>query len=108
MIWTGWNNGEHHATGAGYGFKINASDRNSHFKLAWRTVFIELPQGNGFVTAEADIAKASFWGRECREIISKHIGLWMLAEGYAPWPNDEPPKFEVESLGDRRFRVKTP
>jgi hypothetical protein len=106
MIWTGWNNGEHHTTGAGYGLKVTATDRDRHFKRTWRTVSIELPSGTGFIMAEASVTKKSFWGPLCRELISRDIGRWMLAEGYAPWQNGMPPKFEVESFGDRRFRVK--
>lgn len=106
MIWTGWNNGEHHSTGAGYGLKVTATDRGRHFKRTWRTVSIELPSGAGSIMAEANVTKDSFWGPQCRELISRHIGRWMLAEGYAPWQHGMPPKFEVESLGGRRFRVK--
>jgi hypothetical protein len=106
MIWTGWNNSEHHSTGAGYGLKITAVDRDRHFKRTWQTVFIELPSGDGFIIVEANVTKQSFWGPQCRELISRYIGRWMLDEGYAPWPDDMPPKFEVESFGDWRFRVK--
>ena len=52
------------------------------------------------------MAKESFWGPECRELVSKDIGRWMLNTGYAPWPEGEPPKFEVEPSGKGVFRVK--
>jgi hypothetical protein len=106
MTWAGWNNGEHHSTGAGYGLKVTVADRDRHFKRTWRTVSIELPRGNGFTVVDANVAKESFWGPKCRELISRDIGRWMLDEGYAPWPDNMPPKFEVELSGDRRFRVK--
>ena len=106
MIWTGWNNGEHHSTGAGYGFKVNAVDRDRYFKSAWQTIVVEFPLGTPSTTAEVNIAKKSFWGPKCRELISKAIGRWMLEEGYAPWPHRVPPKFDVEPFGERRFRVK--
>ena len=43
MIWVGWNNGKHHLTGAGYGLKVNAADRDQYFSRVWQTVLIELP-----------------------------------------------------------------
>lgn len=107
MIWTAWNNSKHHSTGAGYGFKVNATNRDQYFSRLWRTVIIELPAKPGPVIAEANVAKKSFWSPECRELISKAIGRWMLHEGYAPWPEGAPPKFEVEPSGERRFRVKS-
>jgi hypothetical protein len=106
MIWTGWDNGAHHSTGAGYGLKVTAVDRDSHFKRSWLTVLIELPKGDRFIIVEANSAKKSFWGPKCRELIHKDIGRWMLDAGCAPWPHGMAPKFEVESFGDRRFRVK--
>ena len=106
MIWTAWINNKHHATGSGYGFKVDASDRDRHFKRTWKTVSIQLPTAAGIVTAEANIDKPSFWGPKCRELIRKEIGAWMLERGYAPWPDGELPKFEVECISDRTFRVR--
>jgi len=40
---TAWNNGRHHATGAGYGFKISVEDRDANFKKSWKAVFVSLP-----------------------------------------------------------------
>ena len=105
MIWTAWNNSKHHSTGAGYGFKVDAIDRDRYFNRGWHAVTIELPSKDGFVTAEANVAKRSFWSPQCRELIGKEIGHWMLAEGYAPWPDSAPPKFDVKPSGERRFRV---
>ena len=64
MIWTGWNNGKHHSTGAGLGFKVNAADRDRYFKSSWRTVFIEFPAATSPFTVEVNVAKKSFWGPE--------------------------------------------
>jgi hypothetical protein len=70
MIWTAWNNGKHHASGAGYGFKIAVADRDRHFQRGWDTVSVELPQsGGGPLAVEVNIAKDSFWSEECREVI---------------------------------------
>jgi hypothetical protein len=105
MIWTGWNNGKNHRTGAGYGLVVSADDRNRYFQRTWRTVLIELPGRKNEIVAEANVNKESFWGPQCRELITKDIGQWMLSEGHAPWPSSDPPKFEVEAIGERRFRV---
>ena len=106
MIWVGWNNGKHHLTGAGYGLKVNAADRDQYFSRVWQTVLIELPRPGGSLIAEVNVAKKSFWGGQCRELISKDIGLWLLDRGHAPWPAGAPPKFEVMRIGERQFRVK--
>jgi hypothetical protein len=42
MIVTAWNNGQPHSTGAGYGLKVNANDRDEYFSRKWRSVVLEL------------------------------------------------------------------
>jgi hypothetical protein len=108
MMWTAWNNGAYHATGAGYGFKIDAADRDRHFQTEWTTVSLELPRASEPLTVEVNIDKQSFWGTSCREVISQSIGRWLIDEGYAPWPKGSPPKFLVEPSGARRFRILGP
>lgn len=107
MIWTAWNNGKHHLTGAGYGLKVSAEDRDRHFNPAWRSVSVELPICYGFIVAEVNVGKESFWGPTCRERISAEIGRWMISNQYAPWKDDLPPKFNAEALGGARFRVNS-
>lgn len=106
MIWTAWNNGAHRSTGAGYGLKIDPVDRDRYFKANWSTVFIELPTGDSFITVEANVDKESFWGPTCRELIEAGIGRWMLDGGHAPWKGHRPPRFDVDYVGERRFRVR--
>ena len=106
MIWTAWNNGSYHASGAGYGFKVDANDRDRYFRHNWGTVFVELPRGLTFARAEVNVTKSSFWVPQCDELISQVIGRWLLDEGYAPWPQSASPKFEVDPAGDRRFVLK--
>lgn len=106
MIWTAWNNGSHHTTGAGYGFKIAAADRDRHFQREWDSVIVELLQTSGVLTVEVNIGKQSFWGEQCREVIHQDIGRWLRDSGHAPWPPGSPPRFEVEPLGSRRFTLK--
>jgi hypothetical protein len=106
MIWTAWNNGKHHATGTGYGFKVSAADREQYFNPAWQTVILELPSVSGLVITEANVGKKSFWSSRCRELISKKIGHWLIEARCVPWSEGNPPKFTVEPCGDRRFRLK--
>ena len=105
MIWTAWNDGKHSPSGAGYGFKIAAPDRDAQFRRSWQTVTVELYGQPAPILAEANVNKPSFWGPTCRELICQTIGRWLFSQGYAPWPKGFPPKFEVEAAGDGRFRV---
>jgi hypothetical protein len=106
MIWTAWNNGSHSDSGAGYGFKVPARDRDKVFRREWPSVVIELPTVNGYLEAEVNIAKDSFWNRSCRELINKTLGQWLRQAKLAPWHPHVPPKFEVEVIARARFRVK--
>jgi hypothetical protein len=105
MTWTAWNNGAHHRTGAGYGFKVESTDRDLYFLPQWETVLIELPRGSEVVSIEVNIDKGSFWGPSCRELISQAIGRWLIMQGYAPWVKGSPPKFNVQLAGEGRFVV---
>ena len=100
---TAWNNGEHHQTGAGYGLKLSASDRDRYFRESWGTVLIHLPDG---VESEVNTDKASFWNESCRELISQEIGRWLIKTGKAPWPGGNPPKFELIPKGERHFELR--
>lgn len=102
MRWTAWNNGSHATSGAGYGLKVPASDRDQRFDRRWKTVVVELPDGN---EVEVNVAKASFWST-CRELIHRDIGRWLRASGRAPWQSGSPPSVSVEVAGARRFRVR--
>jgi hypothetical protein len=105
MIWTAWNNGRHHTSGAGYGFKVDAGDRDRVFSRSWATVEIRMPAIGGAVTAIVNIDKESFWGLACRELINQAVGQWLIARADAPWPRGTPPKFEVAHVGDAVFDI---
>jgi hypothetical protein len=106
MIWTAWSNGRNSVTGAGNGFVVEAADRDQYFKREWRSVAIELPYENGHRRAAVSVDKNAFWNVTCRELISRDIGLWLLAQQHAPWQRRYHPKFEVEPRGDSCFRVR--
>jgi len=101
MIVVGWNNGKpNNRTGGGYGIKVRRVDRDNYFRKTWPSVTVEMENGEVL-----DIAPSgSFW-RNCPEVRRKEIGQWMLDQGLAPWPKGKPPKFKLEPIGDRRFKL---
>jgi len=105
MVWTAWHNGSHHNPFTGFGFKISEVDRDLYFTRSWKKVTIALPVGTGFVLTEANIDKESFWG-DCRELITKDIGVWMMAQKYAPWGKGLPPKFMAHLVSPATFEVE--
>jgi len=72
MIVTGWNNGDHQKSGAGYGVKLNADDRDRFFKRDWRIIVLEMEGSPDSI--KVNIEKPSFWGTTCRELINVEIG----------------------------------
>ncbi len=106
MIWTAWNNGARHPTGGGYGLKVDPVDRDREFRRTWQRAIVQLPGKGGMIEIEVNVAKKSFWSSRCQELISKRIGRWLIDEGYAPWPEGRPPRFKVERISEKRFRVQ--
>lgn len=103
MIVTAWNNGAHHESGAGYGLKISAGDRDRYFRREWGSIILELQGVPEPITVNTD--KPSFWDPVCGELISKDIGQWLRSNGKAPWPKRNPPKFSMEPISGNRFFV---
>lgn len=94
---TAWNNGNHLESGVGYGLKVTDRDRDTCFDPGAKSVTVRLPNGKEIA---ANTAKASFWNGTCRELIHKEIGRWLIEDGYAPWPNGSPPKFDLSRVVD--------
>jgi hypothetical protein len=99
----GWSNGSPQASGAGYGLRIAAADRDRFFEPEWRSVDIELGTDEVVVVPLSD----SFW-RECTELRSAALGRWLLRHGLAPWPVGAPPRLRIEPLSGNRFRLEQP
>jgi hypothetical protein len=74
----------------------------------WKHVVLELelPDQRNIVELRVNVAKSSFWGPNCHELISKRIGKWLIEQQLAPWPKGSPPVLEVVSRGEGRFRVR--
>ena len=100
---TAWNNGKHHTTGAGYGFKISAKDRDEYFQRSWKNVLVFLPDSEQCVAV--NIEKSSFWNATCLELISREFGRWLIQYGYAPWSWGAPPKFRLIPINSNSFRL---
>ena len=105
MIVTAWNNGAHHASGAGYGFQLTAEDRERFINKGWSSLVLEL-EGSP-TQLQVNIKKVSFWRRQCGEVINQDIGVWFLGSGLAPWPKNYPPKFAMTQLMGNRFSITT-
>jgi len=101
MVVTAWNNGTQLKSGAGYGVKLNARDRDRFFQRDWKSIRLSL-EGTSDVI-EVNIAKSSFWGTTCRELISAKIGRWLIRNGLAPWPKGNPPKLSLELIEGNQF-----
>lgn len=103
MIVTAWKNGTPSPTGAGYGVKLAASDRDRFFDRNWKSVCLLL-EGSPDVI-EVNIDKPSFWGNTCRELISAEIGRWLIHNGLVPWPKGQPPTLSLNALEGNTFAL---
>lgn len=104
MIVTAWNNGQHYASGAGYGLRVTAADRDRFFDPDAGSAVLELEGWDTPITVNTD--KASFWGPRCRELIAREIGRWLRRRGLAPWPSGRPPRLLMQPLARNRFAVR--
>ena len=103
MIVTVWNNGSHSSTGAGYGLKISARDRDTYFNKEWKEVIVVLEENGKEVCVNID--KRSFW-KGCRELIHQEIGKWLIDKGYNSWQKGKPPKLVLVHGEGIRFTLK--
>jgi len=60
MIVTGWNNGDHLKSGAGYGVKLKTGDRDRFFERNWETIIIEMEGSSDFIKVKSMAQKC--WG----------------------------------------------
>ena len=103
---TAWNNGTWRETGAGYGLKLSAHDRDKYFDRDWYTITLRLIGERTSRTTEANVAKDSFWGPQCRELIKLEIGQWFIENGFRRWTRNAPPRFWMVHVVGREFEVR--
>ena len=101
FIGTAWNDGSRRTSGAGYGIKLNPMDRDRYFRKP--KAFLRLEGQTDDIQVNTD--KPSFWNDTCRELISKDIGQWLISNHKAPWVKGQPPKLQLEPVGERTFKV---
>ncbi|GLI45436.1 hypothetical protein [Methanoculleus bourgensis] len=98
---SGWSNSTPNVrTGAGYGVRIPYDDRDRYFQRSWGSVEVVLDNG-GVV----DVSLPEKFWTTCPELKSAVIGRWMLKQRVIPWAKGKPPEFDLEPIGDRRFRL---
>ena len=100
---TAWKNSKQFPPrNSGYGIKINdVRDRRKFFPRG--TVELRL---NGFPrSAFANTDKKSFWEPRCGELINVEIGRWMRSLELIPWPDNDPPKFNLHQIAPNVFEV---
>jgi hypothetical protein len=103
MIVTAWKNGTPTPSGAGYGVKLAADDRDRYFQRDWDTIELEL-EGYAHVV-KVNVAKLSFWNSTCRELIHSEIGRWLIDNGLGCWQMRQPPKLSLKFIGGNHFRL---
>ena len=101
-----WNNGNYNKSGSGYGIKISVADRDRLFNLVWKEIELDLMDYKQQVLV--NIAKPSFWGPLCRELIHIDIGRWLIRNGLIPWPTGQPPKLTLKQIYENRFLLFNP
>lgn len=102
MMVHGWNNGSpNNKTGGGYGIRVSKDDRDKYFRDSWKTITIEFDDSD---LVEVRVSK-SFW-EGCIELRHSKIGKWMVENKLAPWGKGTPPIFILESICNRKFRLK--
>ena len=103
---TAWNNGAWNRTGSGYGLKISVEDRDWYFQRCWNTVTLRLIGDRTSRTADANVAKSSFWDQTCRELITTEIGQWFIENGFGRWLRGTPPRFRIVPLAEHEFEAR--
>ena len=98
---SGWSsNTPNDRTGAGCGVRVPYNDRDRYFQRYWDSVEVALDTGE---VAEVSLPD-KFW-TTCPELKSSAIGRWMLDLGVIPRAKGRPPQFDLESIGNRWFRL---
>jgi len=96
----GWNNGKFHKSGAGFGIKINKKDRDRYFRTEWESIVLDIEED---IEIKVNLSP-SFW-HGCTEFRNIRIGQYMIDKELVPWQKGNPPKFELEPLSERRFKL---
>ena len=84
---------------ATYGIRVGQANAREYFDRSWEQVEVEI---NGkFYSFKLS---PTFW-TTCPELRGGPIPDWLKEQGLVPWPKGKPPKFRLEPLGDKKFRL---
>lgn len=94
---TGWSSGS-----GTFGIRVGMSNRDKHFLRSWTRIEVEI---DGQV-CEFKLTPG-FWNKcpEFRDSGSTVIRDWLQRQHMTKWPSGRPPRFQLEPLGDGRFRL---
>lgn len=94
-----WKNGKHGRKGTSYGLSFMHHERDRYLSRTWTEIIVHLPNGQDIV---ANIAKPSFWNK-CPHLIDARFTDWFFEKGFAPWPNRNPPDFNLAHRNNNVF-----
>jgi hypothetical protein len=97
MIVSAWYDGH-----SSYGVRILERDISLWFRPEWERVTVALPD---LAEPVEVVLTASFW-HGSPELRSPHLRDFLRRHGLDEWPPHEPPRFQLEPLGDGRFELK--
>lgn len=101
-----WCNGSPRPSGAGYGLKLTAQDRDTFLRRDQKTITLYLEGEDEPI--EVVTGKASMWDGTCRELLKKEIGLWLLKAKLAPWAKGHPPSIVLLQRSPGVFQAQLP
>ena len=97
MLVSAWHDGH-----GSYGVRVVERSVSLWFRPEWRWVTVWLP--NETAPAAVPLTE-SFWTGS-PELRSARFKALFERHGFAPWPHQRPPHFELEPLGGGVFRLK--
>lgn len=86
--------------GGTYGIRVGIDNARRFFDKSWAHIEVEI-EG---VFYRFNLSQ-TFWST-CPEFRGGPIPNWLKSQGLVPWPRGNPPKFELNPLGNNRFRLE--
>ncbi|MDR3276264.1 MAG: hypothetical protein LBT11_03465 [Treponema sp.] len=92
-----WKNGS-----GTYGIKVGDDNRDKFFNPSWDWIDVEI-EGN----IHRFQLTPGFWNdcSEFRDSGATIIHDWLLRQNVIPWQKGKPPKFRLELIDERQFRL---
>ncbi len=106
MIVSTWNASSYNDSGAGYGVRISASDREKFFDKSWKSIILYIGKFENSVILPI---RGTFW-TICPELRNMKIGEYLIVNGLNKWKKGKPHKLILFPQNDNQFmlRVKSP